>query len=67
MAGEKRVVPSDLLERVRKVVQRDGALAVGRRWRVGRHTLAAALAGYQVQEGTISTITLGLQKEEGRE
>jgi len=65
MDTRKRTVPLDLLDRVRAIVERDGQRKVSARWGINRYTLASALAGYQVQAGTIGLLTLGLQKEEG--
>jgi len=65
MATTKKVVPPDMLQRIRGIVARDGAAKVCKRWGMTKDTLACALAGYQVQAGSIALITLGLQKEEG--
>jgi len=67
MSTKKKAVPPDLLDKVKAVVERDGQRKVSARWGINRYTLASALAGYQVQAGTIGLLTLGLQKEEGRE
>jgi len=63
MSTKKRAVTEELLARIKAVVDRDGARRVAVRWGINRDTLASALAGYQVQSGTIALLTLGLQQE----
>ena len=64
MLQRKKRLSEDLLHKVKAVVERDSARRVAARWGMDRDTLARALAGFEVQGGTIAEIKLGLQGEE---
>jgi hypothetical protein len=62
--GERREkLPEDILEKVRTVVAETSPRRVAKRWHMGADTLARALAGYEINRGTIAEIKLGLQGE----
>lgn len=66
MKGQKTKLSEAILCLVRVYTERDTPAKVAKRWKMNKNTLARALAGYEVNAGSVAQIELGLLREQQR-
>lgn len=67
MVKRKLRLPESLKRQVQEALKSTTPALLAKRWSMDKDTLARALAGYEVNAGSIAEIKLGLLAEEGKE
>lgn len=63
MQNHKTRLPDSLSAAVKSVLEKDTPAKIAKRWGMSRDTLARALAGYEINRGTVAEIKLGLMQD----